>query len=144
MLSIGLRKKTSFLLQRTFITTAYLLWWNTFGHNNKTNTQILGPETLFNQTCIFHRKPKSSLPEVPSAELQCQHSSLFDLRLLPTSFSFFGRDSFNEVFVLCLKLQTPSKRSSVKTLPSSASWRNLWCTNFHWISGMLRLNGLVF
>lgn len=78
--------------------------------------------------------------------LQSGHSSPFDLRLLPTTFpsSFFGRDSLNEVFVLRPKLQTPSKRSSIKILPSSAPCRNLRRTNFHWISGLLRLNGLVF
>lgn len=63
--------------------------------------------------------------------------------LLP-SFSFFGRDSLNEVFVLHPELQTPSKWSSIKLLPSSAACRDLRCTNFHWISGLLRLNGLVF
>lgn len=57
---------------------------------------------------------------------------------------FFGWDSLNEVFVLRPKLEMPSKKSSKKTLPSSAPCRNLRCTNFHWLSGLLRLNSLVF
>ncbi len=92
-----------------------------------------------------HKVSPPSL-EVPSAELQSATAeSTLDLHLLPAplSSSFFGRDSLNEVFVLCLKLQTPLKRSSIKTLPSSAPCRNLRHTNFHWISGMLRLNSLA-
>lgn len=57
---------------------------------------------------------------------------------------FFGWDSLNEVFVLRPKLEMPSKKSSIKTLPSSAPCRNLRCTNFHRLSWLLRLNSLVF
>lgn len=97
---------------------------------------------------VDHRSTDSALWMFPRPTVAVQSPTA--LRLIYVSspllspFSFFGRDSLNEVFVLHPELQTPSKWSSIKLLPSSAPRRDLRRANFHWISGMLRLNGLVF